>query len=381
MAGSGLGAFNFTGGPQRKTAPLGGTATIPPTSKSMFPDGGLSGGDGINGLPNDWPSGGAPSAPSPAAPAASSWNLETQPQHATVPAPADYWDNGQGAGAPAAGGEDYSTPQSQLASLAGLIKQGGGWNGTTPEYFQQRINETGGFTPGNIAYWKDMILGGFDAHAASEQGGQQDQGGDTLSALAASGGHSPFGADIEATLKRIIDSGGVTPNIAPGLINAREDEARAEQGQLADARGQLAEAGGMSEPGVAQGTNIGAIERVQQNVAPSYASAVRDVETKGLQEQNDNLMSALQLATGMSTDDAHNIISAVGTGMQGKVALANIALDQLKQSDSWNEFLAQNGLDQAKLQNDINQGHWDNAIRLLQIYTQGGGIAAGGLIQ
>jgi len=323
-----------------------------------------------------------------------------------------------------------AAPAAFDGSLAGFQSEltAGGWASTEdPNYWYGRMMATGGPTASNLAYWQSRIAagpqsvqpGGAYYEAPASTSGLPDissllslltppsgatpgmwsssptegvvpttpgipapdvttpGGGDPLAGIAASG-TTPFGGDINAEIASILASGGVTPNIGPSLINAREAEATGEQGQLADAQAQLAAAGDVSEPGVEQGPEQSAIERIQGNVGPAYASAINDITTTASNTQNANLMTALQAATGMSEAEANAVISAVGTGTQRQTALANIALGQLQQSDSWNEFLANYGISQATLQEQINQGNWTDVINLLTLYTQGATTAAGG---
>src|SRR5213075_615424 len=100
---------------------------------------------------------------------------------------------------------------------------------------------------------------------------------DALSKILTFGGLGPVGGDLYATLQQIIKGGGATPDITAQLVKARDTEALAEQGMMADARGELAARGLLSEPGAPQGAESSAIRRVNEQIAPSFANAVTDI--------------------------------------------------------------------------------------------------------
>lgn len=201
----------------------------------------------------------------------------------------------------------------------------------------------------------------------------------TLDGLLRSG-TTPFGGSIMDRLNAVLNQGGMTPVTRERLIGAREDSARAFKGMLSDAEGALADRGLISSPGVAQGPHAGAIGRISEAIAPDFADAMRDIETHALDESNQSFMQALQMATGMSTDQARTMLSAVGSGTDRQSALAQIALQSLSLNMDWNRFLAEHSLNQQKLLNDIQQGRLDTLIPLLEEFLKGAGTSAGGHI-
>lgn len=223
---------------------------------------------------------------------------------------------------------------------------------------------------GGIPDWIQNLYGGTQGGDASLDG--------AISGLL--GGETPYGHDIGSALSALIKNGGVTPDIKQGLISARENAALAEQGLMADARGRLADSGGLSTPGVEQGATNAAIERTAATVAPTFASAVRDVQNHALDVQNESFMGALQMATGMSRDQATAALGAIGAGTTRQQVLGDLALRQLSLDQDWNKFVAQHGLDVTKLQEDIANGRMDRMIALLHEYILGGTSTAGGYI-
>lgn len=201
---------------------------------------------------------------------------------------------------------------------------------------------------------------------------------EVLKKFLAGGGTTPFGKKTEDEILQIIQSGGLTPDIQAKLISARENMGLAQRGMLEDASGALADTGGLNVPGIQQGAHTAAIDRITERIAPQYAGAVRDIYSNAIDISNRSLMESLKLATGMSQDEANNILNAIGTGTQRQTALANIALGILDRNIEWNKFLAQFGLDSAKLAEDIQNNRFDRMIKLLELYLAGAGQAGGG---
>jgi hypothetical protein len=142
---------------------------------------------------------------------------------------------------------------------------------------------------------------------------------------------------------------------------------------LEDARAALAGQGGLSAPGVEQGSTTAAVQRISEAIAPEFADALRDIYGKALDESNENFMGALQMATGMADDQAKNLLQALGQGTSRQQALAGIALDTLAQNMDWNKFLATHSLDTAKLMEDIQNGRLDRVVQLMKLFIDGAG--------
>lgn len=233
----------------------------------------------------------------------------------------------------------------------------------------------GGSAGSGIPEWIRTLFGGTSTGGVEGPGG----GGDIDAAIAGLlGGETPFGHEIGHSLQDIIQHGGLTPDITRSLVTAREQAALAEQGTMADARGRLAESGGLSTPGVEQGSTNAAIERTAQSVAQPFAQAVSGIEQHALDTQNESFMGALQMATGMSRDQAQTALGAIGAGTNRQAVIGDLALRQLATDQDWNKFVAQHGLDVARLQEDITNGRMDRLIALLHEFLSGAGAAGGG---
>lgn len=238
---------------------------------------------------------------------------------------------------------------------------------------------------GGIPPWLQSLFGG-GGPGASLPGGFGDNNADPMSNLIDSGtaglilngGATPQSNDVMSRLMQVINNGGVSPDIATKMIGAREDAALAQRAMLGDARAALAGQGTLSVPGVDQGATNSAIERTSEAIAPQFAGALRDIYGQALDESNQSFMTALQAATGMSDSESKNLLAALGQGTSRQQAMAGIALDSLQQNMDWNKFLAQHGLDTAKVEADIENGRMSNVIQLLQLFLGGANSANGG---
>lgn len=202
----------------------------------------------------------------------------------------------------------------------------------------------------------------------------------SLEDLLTHGGASPYGRTIEATLNDLISRGGLTPNTSAQLIQARGANASAMQSQTADARAALAARGLASPHGGGQGAETTAIGRITQGLAPTYASAVTDINNHAIDVANSSVMSALTMATGMSEADATTILNTVGTGTARQTALANIALKTLEDNMQWDEFLANFGLQKDQVEEQLQQGRIAALTPLLNLFLLMSGQASQGYI-
>jgi hypothetical protein len=243
-------------------------------------------------------------------------------------------------------------------------------------------------------------------------------------------GSTAFGDDIARNLLGLIRTGGSyegeTRNAGEDLATAlnvlrselespdsgnaefeaaREMNERGRRASIKSARGELASRGLLSEPGIPQGAETGAIGRIEEGLGADFASALRDISIdRGRRRSGDiaglvqgagqlsqikqqdraaldqRMLTALQLATGMSADQANTLIKAVGEGTSRQDALAKIALMSLEQNQSWARFLAEHGLERDKVMYEIQNGNLTNYIPLLQSFLQVASLSRGGYI-
>lgn len=218
----------------------------------------------------------------------------------------------------------------------------------------------------------------------------QQLGQDPLSQLITSGlaglileGGTPFGSDLQETLRGLISRGGaVEGNDTSGLEfeRAREMFHKGQRTLLNDARGNLASRNLLSEPGSPQGSEISAVRRIQEATAPEFAAGLRDIQINRAQANDQRLSEALTLATGMAQDQADTMIAALGEGTNRQKALSDIALGVLDRNMIWNQFLANYGLDRDRLLNEIQQGNIDQLLPIFQLFMQFASLSRGGTI-
>lgn len=185
---------------------------------------------------------------------------------------------------------------------------------------------------------------------------------DRVNAIIASGGHLSADDQIEAAQ----------------LEKAREQESQAFGSQLRDARGELSARGLVGEPGSPQGLEGESIQEISRNLAPQYATAVRDITTGQQQIQEQRLQSAISTATGLDNNAASNLLSALGQGTQRQLGLSQIALDSLQQDQNWNMFLANYGLNRDQIMQQIQSGNTNSLMTLINLFLQIAGQSAKG---
>ena len=152
---------------------------------------------------------------------------------------------------------------------------------------------------------------------------------------------------------------------AGAIEGARETMERGRKVQLRNMQNTLADRGLLSEPGIVQGPEISSLARLEDSIAPVYSQALR--EALATEDQNQ-----LQASSAYES-------SLRGAG-QYQGVIANIALQELGQDIDFQKFLAQHGLDQARLQFEIENGNINNVLALFQLYLNAAKIAADGYV-
>lgn len=207
----------------------------------------------------------------------------------------------------------------------------------------------------------------------------QQMGQDALSQLITNGlggflergGTTEFGEQVRNAVLSRLD--GENPNIARRFESARELMDKGRRTQTNDARAALANRGLLSEPGIPQGAEIGAIKRIEEAIAPEFSRALRDIYT-------DETTQALSLATGMASDEAKQYLAGIGEGTARQTALASIALQSLGQNMAWNQFLAEFGLKRDQVLNELQNGRVDDVMGLLNAFLSMASLSRGGYI-
>jgi hypothetical protein len=154
-------------------------------------------------------------------------------------------------------------------------------------------------------------------------------------------------------------------NRATAIEAARMPYEIARKSQLANARGDLANRGLLSEPGHLQGPEVTALQRIEEGLAPAYTGAISERLLQ--QDQTDN-------------DTANALLGTINAGTGRQKVLSDIALGNLEQNRLWNQFLASYGLDRDKVLYDMSHGNVDQYLTLLDLYLKNAQTSANGYI-
>lgn len=183
-------------------------------------------------------------------------------------------------------------------------------------------------------------------------------------------------------LMGIIESGGATstdPKLLAQRMEAKRQPIEAfRRMQTNQMRGELANRGLMSEPGQPQGSEIGALGRFDERLAPYYATAGQELASEQGRADDARFNQALGLASNLGQAQTQNMLSALGGGSQRQGMLSQIALDSLGQNMEWNKFLAMFGLERDKVMEELQQGQMSQIAPLLQLFQQFASTSAGG---
>lgn len=242
------------------------------------------------------------------------------------------------------------------------------------------------------------LLGGLGGQVAGPgeagvfNGPLQQVGQDPFSQILSGGyanllgneGSTSFGNDITSTLSGLISRGGQISE-DPATKAARFEAARQpidamRKAQIAGARGTLANRGLLSEPGMPQGSEIGAMGRIEENLAPAYATAAQNLASEQANADNERLGQALTLATGLSQAQAQTFLATLQGGTERQKVLSDIALGALDRNIVWNQFLAQLGLDRARVLYAAQNQGVEALLPLLQMFSQFVQISSGGYV-
>ena len=135
-------------------------------------------------------------------------------------------------------------------------------------------------------------------------------------------------------------------------------------------RGELANRGLMSEPGQPQGSEIGALGRIEEKLAPYYATAGQELASEDFAANNERLSQALTLATGLSQAQSQTFLATLESATDRQQVLSQIALETLDKNMTWNMFLANLGLERGKVMNQLQTGQLESLYPLLVLFSQ-----------
>lgn len=211
---------------------------------------------------------------------------------------------------------------------------------------------------------------------------------------------SDVGFATENQLLDLLQNGGQLDQarLAQRYETARELYEKARRTQMTNARGDLASRGLLSLPGIAQGPEITAVTRLEENLAPVWAAMLRDAYLSESEAADTRFNTGLNLATGLSQSQAQNFLDAANLGNTRQRTLSDIALgtldrnlaqnqmvnqlalDLLDRNMAWNQFLAEYGLDRAEVMNAIQEGRLGALMPLIQLFFQAANMSQQGFV-
>ena len=197
------------------------------------------------------------------------------------------------------------------------------------------------------------------------------------------GGTTEFGQNIQQAVLDMI--GGDGRDVDDGQVARRFESARelldkGRRTMINDLEGDLVSRNLLSEPGIPQGIHAGGLNRVTEAIAPEFSRALRDIYSDEATRTDARQMTALQLATGMATDQARNFLAGIGEGTARQSALADIALRSLQTNMAWSQFLATYGLQRDQLLQMLQSGRIQDVMGLLNSFLSTVSLSRGGYI-
>lgn len=250
--------------------------------------------------------------------------------------------NGGGGGqqTSSSGGTNFTPLLSDIAGLGRNLTPQGGAGPYNPDTVQM-----------NQDPFSQLIAGGYGSMIGS--GGV---------------GIAPLNVDLQDQLDQLIT--GRNPGAGGGigaLQAARGQFDAAHNAMKSTAEADLADRGLMSLPGSPQGPEVTAIDRIMQNLAPSFDSSMGTF-----------LTHAYDQAGSMAQSNNSNMLSALSGAGGYQSNMATIALNTLKENNAFNEFAATFGLDRDKALYEIASGQNTGLANLLAQYLAAANTTSNG---
>lgn len=196
------------------------------------------------------------------------------------------------------------------------------------------------------------------------------------------GGTTEFGEAARNRILDAVDNGG-TPDDAQMMRrfeSARELMEKGRRTAVEAARGDLANRNLLSEPGIPQGAEIGAIRRLNEQLGADFAHELRDISIDENSRADARQMQALQLMTGMAGNEAQAFLAGIGEGTARQQMLGDLALRSLQTNMAWNQFLAEFGLKRDQVLSMMQDGRVDDVMQLLNSFLSLASLSRGGYI-
>lgn len=190
--------------------------------------------------------------------------------------------------------------------------------------------------------------------------------------LIAGRGQTPFGKEMEDYLRRLMARGGEIEEdprlLAQQMEAARQPIESFRKMQTNQYKGQLADRGLLSEPGMPQGTEISAAGRLEEELAPWYASAGQNLASERAREKGQRFDRAVTLGTGLAGQQSQDFLNALRGGHERQTGLSEIALGTLDRNMAWNRFLAEFGMDRDQALETLQSGRVDDVNQMLELF-------------
>lgn len=199
------------------------------------------------------------------------------------------------------------------------------------------------------------------------------------------GGNSGGFGSIMDELKKLFPNGAFNQDI----VNRRVDNVRDQLNRFSNSRNASNRAQLASRGLIGSGPEITAINRNEENIGNQYANALSGIYADESANADARMMQALQLATGMTSDQARvelerelglkNLDLGWGRlGLDKTLGLGNLALGNMNGTNDYNLGLARLGLDRDRLQHEIENGNIDQIIQIITQLLAGANTSAGG---
>lgn len=264
-------------------------------------------------------------------------------------------------------------------SLPNLQTLGQTWAGPQSfGVFDGDLNQDLGQDP-----FSQLISGGYAGFLGGGQRGASTVSDDTES--------DGLGENLDFTIQGLLDRGGQIED-DPGRRARRMEAARQpidafRSAQLDSARANLANRGLLSVPGSPSGSESGAYRRIEEGVAPHYATAAQNLAETQSAADDERFLRAMGIGaersriTAASADaEAKNTLQALSQMNERQGTLAQIALGTLDRNMAWNRFLAEFGLERDKVMYAIQSGRIDQMMPILQMFQFWANMSRGGYV-
>lgn len=191
-----------------------------------------------------------------------------------------------------------------------------------------------------------------------------------------SGKANMFGDDLTNALKGMFPGGAFNQDIVNRRTeNANEGLQRQRKSRLATNRAMMADRGLLGS-----GAESQAYGNMESDLGDQYTNAVSGIYADESENADQRMMQALQIAAGMSEEDANMAVQWFKANNDRDLGMGNLALGNMNGQNAYNLGLANYGLNRDKTMWDMDNGNMNQMIQLLDILNNGAGTASRGRI-